>query len=405
MSYRELDRVGVLQRVLGKQLTQVEAARQLGLTTRQVRRLCRRLQRDGPPGVASRKRGRRSNNQLCVGLREQAVGIVASHYADFGPTLACEKLLERHGLAVSVETVRMWMIAAELWVPRRLRQRRVHQPRRRRPCRGELVQLDGCIDHWFEGRGPRCTVLTFVDDATSELMLVHFCESETAMSYFAAMERYVQLHGKPVALYGDRSSIFRHNTADAPRKPVVTQFGRALESLNIDIICASTPQAKGRVERAYQTLQDRMMKEMRLDGISSIADGNAWEAGYRRAHNRRFAVPPLSSHDAHRPLHAAEDLQRALTWKEQRKVSKNLTLSYKCEHWLLDDTDDSRRAMGKRVDIEESEGGVISIWHGGRQLSAALLSRRNHAPQGQVFNGKEIDAAVDAVLERQGSAA
>ena len=200
MSYEELDRVRVIERVIERRLTQREAARMLGLTSRQVRRLRRAYERDGPEGLASKHRGRPSNRRLASELRREALALTRSRYEGFGPTLAHEKLTELHGLQLSVETLRRWMIEEGLFIPRARREPRIQQPRRRRPCRGELIQIDGCDHEWFEERALRCTLLVFVDDATSALMELLFCESESAFSYFTAMRSYLAQHGKPVAL-------------------------------------------------------------------------------------------------------------------------------------------------------------------------------------------------------------
>jgi hypothetical protein len=197
MSYEELDRVRVIERMIERRLRQREAARMLGLTHRQVRRLRRRYERDGPEGLASKHRGRPSNRRLALGLRREALAGVRSRYGGFGPTLAHEKLTELDGLRLSVETLRGWMIEDGLWIPRARREPRIQQPRHRRPCRGELVQIDGCDHEWFEERAGRCTLLVFVDDATGALMELLFCESESAFSYFAAMRSYVTGHSEP----------------------------------------------------------------------------------------------------------------------------------------------------------------------------------------------------------------
>ena len=196
MSYEELDRVGVIERVVEKRLTQREAARMLGLTSRQVRRLRRAYEQDGARALASKHRGRPSNRRLPCELRREALATVRSQYEGFGPTLAHEKLTELHGLRLSVETLRHWMIEDGLWVPRARREPRIQQPRCRRPCRGELIQIDGSDHEWFEERAGRCTLLVFVDDATSALMELLFCESESAFSYFAAMRSHLEQHGK-----------------------------------------------------------------------------------------------------------------------------------------------------------------------------------------------------------------
>jgi hypothetical protein len=306
MSGKELNRLVVLGRVLERRLSQAQAAEQLGLGIRQVERLCRQLRIEGPGGLVSKKRGRVSNRKLADDLRRRALDLVASRYGDFGPTLAAEKLLEIHDLAVSVETLRGWMIDAELWVPRS-QQRRVHQPRRRRSCVGELIQIDGCDHEWFEERAPRCTLLVYVDDATSRLMELLFVPSESTFSYFAATRMYLERHGKPVAFYSDQASIFRVNAREPRRTEGVTQFNRALSELNIDIICANTPQAKGRVERAHLTLQDRLVKELRLRGIYTMKAANAYAPEFIAAYNERFSKQPFSDHDTHRPVCNDED--------------------------------------------------------------------------------------------------
>ena len=296
MSHTELERLEVIQRVRERRLRQEEVARMLGLGVRQVQRLCAAYRDQGAAGLVSGKRGRRSNRRLPDELQHRAMELVRARYADFGPTLAAEKLSEFHDLTVSRETLRKWMVEAEIWVPRKQR-RRVQQPRRRRPCRGELVQIDGSEHAWFEERGPRCTLIVFIDDATSELMELRFAESESTFAYFEALHAYLGRYGKPVALYSDKASVFRP-TRQQPKG--VSQFGRALSELNIDILCANTPAAKGRVERANLTLQDRLVKEMRLRGLSTLEAGNAFLEEYRRAHNTRFAVAAASEHDAHR---------------------------------------------------------------------------------------------------------
>jgi len=245
MSAKELDRLEILGRVLERRLTQAQAAEQLGLGLRQVERLCRKLRTEGPRGLTSQKRGRTSNRKLPGELRERTLGLVQSRYSDFGPTLAAEKLRERHGIVLSVESLRRWMIDAELWVPRSQRARRVHQPRHRRSCFGELIQIDGCDHAWFEDRGPKCTLLVYVDDATSRLMELRFVASESTFDYFASTKTYLERHGKPVAFYSDRASIFRVAASEARKKTGSTQFGRALSELNIDIQCAASQGARG----------------------------------------------------------------------------------------------------------------------------------------------------------------
>jgi transposase len=393
--------VGVIERVIDRRLTQREAARMLGLTSRQVRRLRRAYERDGPSGLASKRRGRPSNRRLPAALRQEALATVHSRYEGFGPTLAHEKLTELHDLGLSVETLRHWMTEDGLWVPRARREPRIQQPRRRRPCRGELIQVDGCDHEWFEERAARCTLLVFVDDATGALMELLFCESESAFSYFTAMRSYLEQHGKPVALYSDKAGVFRVNQKEAHGGAGVTQFGRALGSLNIDILCANTPAAKGRVERAHLTLQDRLVKELRLRGISDVEAANAFAPEFIADYNRRFARAPRSEHDAHRPLQPSDDLARIFSWQETRLVSKSLTLNYKRVLYVLDPTAAARAARGKRVGIEEREDGALRFWHGDNELVATAFPKDHGVPQGEVVENKRLSAALRFIKEQQ----
>ena len=401
MSYEELDRVGVIQRVLDKRLTQREAAVVLGLTSRQVRRLCRACERDGPAGLASKRRGRPSNRRLSSEFRREVLALVRERYEGFGPTLAHEKLTELHELHDSVETLRHWMTEDGLWVPRARRKPRIQQPRRRRPCLGELVQIDGCDHDWFEDRGLRCTALVFVDDATGALMGLLFCESESMFSYFAAMRAYLERYGKPVALYSDKAGIFRVNAKEPQGGTGITQFGRAMSSLNIDIICANSPAAKGRVERAHLTLQDRLVKELRLQGISDIAAANAFAPEFRDDYNRRFARAPRSDHNAHRPLQASDDLNRILTLQLTRKVTKNLTVNHKRVLYVLDKTDAARAAREKRLEVEEREDGTITFRHNGVDLPATAFPRDHGVRQGDVVENKRLAATLELIKAAQ----
>jgi transposase len=325
---KELSRVQVLEQLNAKQIKQRQAAAQLNLSIRQVKRLLRAFRRRGAKAVISKRRGHRSPHQLPHGVKAQAVQLLHRHYADFGPTLAHEKLTEVHHLKLGLETVRQLMIHEGLWKPRRAQRPVVHPLRERRARWGELVQIDGSPFAWFEERAPACTLLVFIDDATSQLMELRFVEAETTFSYFEVTEQYLQHYGKPVAFYSDKLGVFRVNLPNSLTGEGTTQFGRALYQLGIQLLCANTPQAKGRVEKANRTLQDRLVKEMRLRGIATRADGNAYLPEFRAAYNRRFAVAPRSAENAHRPLLPQDDLVRILTVQELRTLSKNLTFNY-----------------------------------------------------------------------------
>jgi transposase len=276
LNMRELDRLKMIQAIVEMGLKPGRAAVRLGLSVRQVERLVIRYRASGAAGLCSGRRERPGNRKLDEGVAVRALTIIRERYADFGPTLACEKLRECHGLVLSKETVRHLMTDAGLWVPRKQRPPKIHQPRARRACLGELVQIDGSDHHWFEERAPACTLLVYVDDATSRLMVLHFTATESTFSYFEATRAYLARHGKPVAFYSDRASVFYVKRRSETAGKGVTQFGRAMYELNIDTFCANSSQAKGRVERANLTLQDRLVKELRLRGISTVMQANAY---------------------------------------------------------------------------------------------------------------------------------
>jgi len=278
-----------IQAVVDGDLKPRRAAERLGLTPRQVRRLARRYKAEGPVGLISKRFNRPSNNRLEDSVAKRVIELLQSTYADFGPTLATEKLRTKHDIELAKETVRRLQIAVGLWIPRKLRPPKIHQPRLRRACLGELVQIDGCEHRWFEDRAPACTALVYIDVATSRLMHILFTGAESTFGYFEATRQYLERHGKPLAFYSDKASIFRVNNPSATGGAGHTQFGRALYELNVDGICANTASAKGRVERAHLTMQDRLVKELRLEGISSIEAANAFMPKYMTDYNAIFS--------------------------------------------------------------------------------------------------------------------
>ena len=290
--------------------------------------------------------------------------LVRQNYRDFGPTLASEALLERHSIEVSRETLRKWMVEAGLWLSRKQR-RTFHQPRLRRESYGELVQIDGSQHRWFEDRGEPCTLLVFIDDATSKLMQLRFVPSESTSSYFEALQGYLQTHGCPVAFYSDKHSVFRMNR-DASGGQGMTQFGRALAELNIEILCANSSQAKGRVERANRTLQDRLVKELRLAGISSIEAGNAFLPGFIERFNERFAIAPAKLENLHRKVHLPTSrLSDILCHREQRYLSAQLSFHYDRRQIILNRNETSEELAGRYVDLYDYTDGSLEIrWKG-----------------------------------------
>jgi transposase len=408
MSQRELSRLEVFRQLQEKRLRQRQAADLLGLSVRQVIRLAKAFRREGASALVSKRRGRPSNNRLAEEVLSAARELLRERYHDFGPTLAHEKLVEAHGLRLSVETVRRLMIREGLWQPRRARQVVIHQLRERRASLGELVQLDGSPHDWFEGRSARCTLLNFVDDATSRLMHLSFVECESTFNYFAAVRAYVLRHGKPRAFYSDKLGVFRVNMPNALSGTGLTQFGRAMRELSIELLCAHSPQAKGRVERANQTLQDRLVKELRLRSISSAAEAQAYLPEFIADYNRRFAVQPRSAEDAHRPLEATEDLARILSRCETRVLSKNLTLSYDGRLYQVETNRAAYTMRGARVEVRETSAGEVRIEYKGRPLPFGLHQEPAREPA-RVVEPKLLDAALSrpaagAKRERKGMA-
>jgi Helix-turn-helix domain len=386
---RDLDRLKVIQAVIDGDLKPIRAAERLGLTSRQVRRLARRYEREGPIGLTSRRFNRPSNNELDPGLRRRVLGILRELYADFGPTLAAEKLRTRHSIDLAKETVRRLQIASGMWIPRKLRPPTVHQPRARRACVGELVQIDGCEHRWFEDRAPACTALVYVDDATSALKVVSFTNTESTFAYFEATRQYLKLYGKPLAFYSDKASIFRVNRLAAGAAPQ-TQFGRALYELNIDTFCANTASAKGRVERAHLTLQDRLVKELRLQKISTIGAANAFMPLYIADYNTHFAKEPRDPRNAHRAIRSDESLDDIFAWRELRKVTKNLTLHYERKLYLFEDEPENRRYIGKYLDVYQYPDGRIEIKAAATVLPYSTYDKLGTIDQGEIVENKRL---------------
>ncbi|MEY9186373.1 MULTISPECIES: ISNCY family transposase [Bradyrhizobium] len=401
MSRPEIDRVHVLRDVVAERITARDASQLLGVTRRQIFRLLQAYRSGGPAALLSKKRGKLSNRSYSAVVRTEALALIKANYADFGPTLAAEKLSERHGLHFGVETVRRWMLADGIWQDRRQRQRRAYQPRYRRDCVGELIQIDGSEHRWFEDRGPQCTLLVFIDDATSRLMHLRFVETESTFDYFAATRAYLQRYGKPIAFYSDKHATFRVNKVGATGGDGMTQFGRALDELNIDIICANTPQAKGRVERANGTLQDRLVKEMRLAGISTIEAGNAFLPAFMEDYNRRFAKAPFNEKDLHRPLAELDDVDDAFAWKEERTVSQSLTLQYDKVLFILEPNELTNSLARQRVTVFDYPDGRLVIKHHGRALPYRTFDKLQQVDQAAIVENKRLGPVLAYIAEQQ----
>jgi len=401
MSERDIQRVQVLTEVAGNRRSAASAATLLALSERQVWRLLKRYRCGGGGAIAHQARGRPSNNRLSKELREQAIELVRTRYQDFGPTLAAETLVEKHGIEVSRETLRHWMAEAGLWLSRRQR-RQFHPPRLRRERCGELVQIDGSEHRWFEDRAEACSLLVFIDDATSRLMQLRFVPSESAFSYFEALEGYLAAHGRPLAFYSDKHSVFRVAQTEAKGGQGMTQFGRALSELNIEILCANSSQAKGRVERANRTLQDRLVKELRLAGISGIEAGNAFLPGFMERFNARFAVKPARPDDLHQTLNVTpERLREILCWRERRHVGRQLTLSYERKRVMLEESELSRGLVGQYVDTYAYADGRLELRWKGIPLPYTAFDKDQRVTHAGIVENKRLSAVLAHVKELQ----
>src|SRR6202521_9741 len=400
MSKRELNRIDVLARLDGGRLTTAAAADLMRITLRQTHRLLKRYRDGGASAMANRRRGRPSNNRLSDVVRDHVIALVREYYADFGPTLAAEKLGERHDVRVSRETLRGWMRQAGIWLPRAER-KRIQQPRHRREHVGELIQIDGSDHRWFEDRATPCTLLVFIDDATSRLMELRFVPSESTFAYFEALKAYLRCHGNPVAFYSDKHSIFRVSREDAASGDGMTQFGRALSELNIEILCANTSQAKGRVERAHHTLQDRLVKELRLAGISTIEAANAFLPNFVADYNGRFAKPAARDQDFHRSVDPRQDLDQILCWREQRQVSHQLVGNYSRMKLTLKPKGIAIRLRGKMVEIYDFPDGRLEVRWKGRSLPYSAFDKLQRVSHAAIVENKRLGEILAWIKEQQ----
>lgn len=398
MSTKEIETIDILVQLKEKKLTQAKAADILGLSVRQIRRLFKAYKTLGAQGIISKKRGKPSNHQLPQGAKEWILAIIRANYPDFGPTFACEKLIEVHKIKVSVATVRSLMIKEELWIDKKIKKKRVFQLRERRSQEGELVQIDGSPHDWFEGRGPKCSLLCCIDDATGKIQAAIFAPSETIWSYFELMTIYIQVHGRPLAFYSDKHAVFKVNKTEALSGTGLTQFGRAMKELDIKLIYANSPQAKGRIERTNRTLQDRLVKELRLNKISSIEKANALLPKFIEDYNRRFAVVPKASTNAHRPLLQEQKLDLIFTIQEFRQLSKNLTFQYKNIIYQIQTEREVYALRRAKVTLLERKDGSLVVLYKGKPLG--FRAYNSQEKQGEIVDSKSLNTVIDDLQKR-----
>lgn len=362
MSEKEIDRYHIIRQVLDKQITQIKAAELIGIKPRQLRNLITAVKKSGKKGLISKRRGKQSNRAYQGKFKSQVMPLVRERYPDFGPIFAAEKLEEYHAIKISEETLRSWMTLEKLWIPKRRKSRR-HPPRLRREYFGELIQIDASTHPWFEDRGTKCALIVFIDDATSKVTALHFCPSESLNGYFSGLRMQVKKYGKPRGLYSDRHAIFGGSD-----HIYHAQFIRALKELDIESLLARTPQAKGRVERVNRTLQDRLVKEMRLRNIDNIEDANKHLVEFLENFNQKFSKEPRGQFDAHRPLEVGTDLDRILTRLEVRTVSKDLCISIDNTYYKIMESAISNRLKKQKVEVRWKQDGSFRLFFKDKEL-------------------------------------
>jgi transposase len=404
MTKKEFNKGEVLRLLEKKQLTREQAAESLGIGLRQIDRLKNRLQEKGIGGLAHSNRGRPGNRKLKEGLKLKIVNTVKEHYTDFGPTLAAEKLLKNHQLQISRETLRLLMKNEGLWKGKKRKKPRYHPRRPRRGCCGEMLQGDGSEHDWFEGRRDRCVLVAVIDDATNRAY-GRFFESETTEAYAEVMRIYLKKYGQPLSLYVDKDSIFRINrkvlSADAKGE---TQFERMMKELGIRLICAHSPEAKGRIERLFGTLQDRLVKEMRLLALNTTEEANLYlEKHFWDEFNNRWNCKAADPKDLHRKSPPDAILNRVFTIRHDRKISKSLDFSYNGVLYQIQ-TKTPHRLARKPVIIFERFDGSFWVEADGKQL---VITSYKESPQTlPIQDSKTINAFLNkrrplSIIERR----
>lgn len=385
MNTKEVERYEIFQRCQRSEISLRQAARLLKVSYRQTKRLWKIYRQQGKEGLISKRRGKTSPRAFPVHLKRETLGIIREGYSDFGPTLISEKLEEREAKYISKETIRSWMIGAGMWIPKQKKKTRLYQRRERRAAEGELLQADGSDHKWFENRAPRCTLLVAIDDATGKVT-ARFEEEETTAGYFRLMKEYIETNGVPEAMYTDRYSVFKVNLGGEGK---LTQFGRAMKELDIELIYARTPQAKGRVERANGTLQDRLVKELRLKNISSIEDANAFLPAFLTKYNQKFGKKPRSSFNAHHPLKQKENLQHILCEQATRKLSKDLEVSFEGQIYQIETQNRRNRLQGKQITMIRTLDGQLLMRYEGTSLEYKMLKE---IPSPLIMDAKQLVA-------------
>jgi hypothetical protein len=370
----ELKRLHVIQKVLERVIKQVEAAEILSLSSRQIRRIIKRIRIEGDKGIIHKSRGKPSNRRIPGKIRDKVIQLYRKQYQDFGPTLASEKLLQRDGIGVNDETLRMWLIEAGDW--KKTRKRRGHrQWRERKHHYGEMVQIDGSHHDWFEGRGPRCVLMGYIDDATGKVF-GRFYDYEGTIPAMDSFRRYIRKSGLPMSVYLDKHTTYK-STAKATiqdelnNTQPLSEFERALKELGVEVIHANSPQAKGRIERLFGTLQDRLVKEMRLRGIRTIEEANAFLEAYLPVYNRRFSVCPKGRDNLHRSLVKGTNLDAILCIKTERTLRNDFTVAHNQKLYQVEDPVNASKIM-----VQDRMDGSLVMTYKGRVLRFKEITAR-----------------------------
>lgn len=381
MSHQEMDRLEIVTKVVGSELVAAEAAEQLGLSVRQVKRLKKRFREDGATSLIHRGRGQPSKRKLKPAFVNKIITTIKKFYPDFGPTLACEKLFKKHQIKVSKETVRKIMTANNLWKTKP--NKRNHQHRAWRPRKehyGSLEQYDGCYHHWFEDRSGEYCLLLSVDDATGKITQARFEDHEGVIPTFRFWKRYIEHHGKPTAIYLDKFSTYKINHPSAKDNyDLITQFQRACQDLGIQLISAHSPEAKGRVERMFKTLQDRLVKELRLAGISDPETANTFlEEKFIPEFNVQFSVIPEKTTDFHRSLteYDQKNIDSIFSLHSQRTVMNDFTIQFKNQYFQLDQQQPLTVCRKETIRVEERLDGIIILRLRDKELAYHRLPKR-----------------------------
>lgn len=380
MSAKEIDRLGIINRLIEKQIVAKEASEQLNLSIRQVKRIKKRVKKQGANGLIHRGRGAAGNRKFKAVLIKRIISLVKNVYTGFGPTLAAEKLLETHKIKISDETLRTLMIENNLWKPRQIKKNKEHREwRPRKENYGAMEQYDGSYHHWFEDRADECCLLLSVDDATGKITRAWFDHHEGILPTFGFWKAYILEVGKPTAIYLDKFSTYKVNhKAAEDNKELITQFQRACQTLGIQLITAHSPEAKGRVERMFATLQDRLVKELRLQGISDIKTANIFLQKYIPDFNEKFAVIPAQSADLHRPLTKTdkENLDNTFSVHSTRVVMNDFTVQFKNQYFQLNQQQSVVVCRKDKILIEEHLDGSSILKLRDKKLNYTILPKR-----------------------------